>query len=64
MNSDDYAKICDWIDDKIIATKDSTIGFREKLAIYNTIADLQDFLKKKKIEEDIEEARNGTGVHC
>ena len=58
----DTVKLCDWIDTKFSRTKESVYTFREKLAVYNTLIELQEFMKKN-LDEQIEENKNGTGVH-
>lgn len=59
----DTVKLCDWIDTKFSQTKESVYTFREKLAVYNTLIELQEFMKKN-LDEQIEENKNGTGLYC
>lgn len=61
MTMIDTVKLCDWIDTKFITTKESAYDFREKMAVYNTLIDLQAFMNKN-LDEQIEENKNGTGV--
>lgn len=41
----DTMKLCAWIDNKFSQTKNSAYDFREKLAVYNTLIELQEFMK-------------------
>lgn len=53
MSGINTIKLCDWIDTKFSQTKNSTYTFREKVAIYNTLIELQEFMKKN-LDEQIE----------
>lgn len=53
----DTVKLCGWIDNKFSQTKNSTYEFKEKLAVYNTLIELQEFMKadlNRQIEEQKE----------
>lgn len=61
----DTVKLCGWIDNKFSQTKNSTYDFREKLAVYNTLIELQEFMKAdldRQIEE-LKEANNGIDLY-
>ena len=52
----DTVKLCGWIDNKFSQTKNSTYEFREKLAVYNTRIELQEFMKAD-LDRQIEELK-------
>ena len=52
----DTVKLCGWIDNKFSQTKNSTYEFREKLAVYNTLIELQEFMKAD-LDRQIEELK-------
>ena len=59
----DTMKLCAWIDNKFSQTKNSTYDFREKLAVYNTLIELQEFMKAdldrhiEELKEEIADAK-------
>ena len=59
----DTVKLCGWIDNKFSQTKNSTYDFREKLAVYNTLIELQEFMKADldrqiaELKEEIADAK-------
>ena len=52
----DTVKLCGWIDNKFSQTKNSTYDFREKLAVYNTLIEFQEFMKAD-LDRQIEELK-------
>ena len=57
----DTVRLCDWIDNKFSQTKNSTYDFREKLAVYNTLIELQEFMKAD-LNRQIEEQKEAVNV--
>ena len=51
----------DFIDDKFLETRKSKdLTYAQRIAVYNTLIDLQEFIKKQMDTEE----RNGTGLYC
>lgn len=51
----------DFIDDKFLETRKSKdLTYAQRIAVYNTLIDLQEFIKKQMDGEGVE--NNGTGV--